>query len=142
MSNSSAKSIKNFQQNIGLLILRLSIGGLMLFHGYHKLIHGVDGLVGMFSSKGFPGGIAYAVFLGELLAPILIIVGYRTKLASLFVVATMLVAMFVVHADDLLKIGDHGEWGVELIGLYLFGAMSIFFLGAGKFAVSSSNRWD
>ena len=142
MSKSSAKSIKNLQQNIGLLILRLSIGGLMLFHGYHKLIHGVDGLVGMFSSKGFPGGIAYAVFLGELLAPILIIVGYRTKLASLFVVATMLVAMFVVHADDLLKIGDHGEWGVELIGLYLFGAMSIFFLGAGKFAVSSSNRWD
>ena len=142
MSKSSAKSIKNFQQNIGLLILRLSIGGLMLFHGYHKLIHGVDGIVGMFSSKGFPGGIAYAVFLGELLAPILIIVGYRTKLASLFVVATMLVAMFVVHADDLLKIGDHGEWGVELIGLYLFGAMSIFFLGAGKFAVSSSNRWD
>jgi len=142
MSKSSAKSIKNFQQNIGLLILRLSIGGLMLFHGYHKLIHGIDGLVGMFSSKGFPGGIAYAVFLGELLAPILIIVGYRTKLASLFVVATMLVAMFVVHADDLLKIGDHGEWGVELIGLYLFGAMSIFFLGAGKFAVSSSNRWD
>jgi len=142
MSKSTAKSLKNLQQNIGLLILRLSIGGLMLFHGYNKLIHGVDGLVGMFSSKGFPGSIAYAVYLGELLAPIFIIVGYRTKLASLFVVATMLVAMFVVHADDLLKLGDHGEWGVELVGLYLFGALSIFFLGGGKFALSSSNRWD
>ena len=142
MSKSTAKSLKNLQQNIGLLILRLSIGGLMLFHGYNKLIHGIDGLVGMFSSKGFPGSIAYAVYLGELLAPIFIIVGYRTKLASLFVVATMLVAMFVVHADDLLKLGDHGEWGVELVGLYLFGALSIFFLGGGKFALSSSNRWD
>lgn len=142
MSKSTSKSIKDFQQNTGLLILRLSIGGLMLFHGYHKLIHGVDGLAGMFSSKGFPGGIAYAVYLGELLAPILIIIGYRTKLASLFVVATMLVAMFVAHADDLLNIGDHGEWALELIGLYLFGALSIFFLGAGKFAVSNSNRWD
>ena len=142
MSKSTAKSLKNLQQNIGLLILRLSIGGLMLFHGYNKLIHGIDGLVDMFSSKGFPGSIAYAVYLGELLAPIFIIVGYRTKLASLFVVATMLVAMFVVHADDLLKLGDHGEWGVELVGLYLFGALSIFFLGGGKFALSSSNRWD
>jgi putative oxidoreductase len=142
MSKSTSKSVKNFQQNIGLLILRLSIGGLMLFHGYHKLIHGIDGLVGMFSSKGFPGSIAYAVYLGELIAPIFIIIGYRTKLASLFIAATMLVAMFVAHADELLKIGDHGEWALELVGLYLFGALSIFFLGAGKLAVSSSNRWD
>ena len=142
MSKSTSKSVKNFQQNIGLLILRLSIGGLMLFHGYHKLIHGIDGLAGMLSSKGFPGSIAYAVYLGELIAPIFIIIGYRTKLASLFIAATMLVAMFVAHADELLKIGDHGEWALELVGLYLFGALSIFFLGAGKLAVSSSNRWD
>ena len=114
MSKSTSKSVKNFQQNIGLLILRLSIGGLMLFHGYHKLIHGIDGLVGMFSSKGFPGSIAYAVYLGELIAPIFIIIGYRTKLASLFVVATMLVAIFVAHADELFKIGDHGEWALRI----------------------------
>lgn len=114
----------------------------MLFHGIDKLLHGVDGLVGLFSEKGFPGSIAYAVYLGELLAPILIIIGYRTKLASLLVMATMLVATFMVHSDDVLKIGDHGEWALELIGLYLFGALSIFFLGAGKFALSSSNKWD
>ncbi len=134
--------MKNFQQNIGLLILRLSIGGLMLFHGIHKLINGVDGLVGMFSNMGLPGFVAYGVYIGEFLAPILIIIGYRTKLASLFVAATMLVATFAAHADDLLKIGDHGEWALELIGLYLFGSLSIFFLGAGKFALSSSNKWD
>jgi len=134
--------MKNFQQNIGLLILRLSIGGLMLFHGIHKLLNGVDGLVGMFSSMGLPGFVAYSVYIGEFLAPILIIIGYRTKLASLFVAATMLVATFTAHAGDLLKIGDHGEWALELIGLYFFGSLSIFFLGAGKFALSSSNKWD
>lgn len=134
--------MKNFQQNTGLLILRLSIGGLMLFHGIHKLINGVDGLVGMFSNMGLPGFIAYGAYLGEFLAPIFIIIGYRTRLASLFVAATMLVAALTAHADDVLKIGDHGEWALELIGLYLFGAFSIFFLGAGKFAVSSSNKWD
>ena len=134
--------MKNFQQNIGLLILRLSIGGLMLFHGIHKLIHGVDDLVEMFSGMGLPGFVAYGVYIGEFLAPILIIIGYRTKLASLFIAATMLVATFTAHADDLLKIGDHGEWALELVGLYLFGSFSIFFLGAGKFTLSSSNKWD
>ena len=134
--------MKNFQQNTGLLILRLSIGALMLFHGIDKLIYGIDGLVSMFSGKGFPGSIAYAVFLGELLAPILIIIGYRTKLASLLVMATMLVATFMVHSDELFKIGDHGEWALETIGLYFFGALSIFLLGAGKYALSSSNKWD
>lgn len=134
--------MKNFQQNTGLLLLRLSIGGLMLFHGIHKLINGVDGLVGMFERMGLPGFIAYGAYLGEFLAPIFIIVGYRAKIASLFVAATMLVAAMTAHADDILKIGDHGEWALELIGLYLFGAFSIFFLGAGKFAVSSSNKWD
>jgi len=134
--------MKNFQQNIGLLILRLSIGGLMLFHGIHKLTHGVDGLVGMFNSMGLPGFIAYGTYIGEFLAPILIIIGYRTKLTSLFIAATMLVATFTAHADELLKIGDQGEWALELVGLYLFGSLSIFFLGAGKFALSSSNKWD
>lgn len=114
----------------------------MLFHGIHKLINGVDGLVGMFERMGLPGFIAYGAYLGEFLAPIFIIVGYRAKIASLFVAATMLVAAMTAHADDILKIGDHGEWALELIGLYLFGAFSIFFLGAGKFAVSSSNKWD
>lgn len=134
--------MKNFQQNTGLLLLRLSIGGLMLFHGIHKLINGVDGLVGMFNSMGLPGFVAYGAYLGEFLAPIFIIIGYRTRIASLFVAVTMLVAALTAHADDILKIGDHGEWALELIGLYLFGAFSIFFLGAGKFAVSSSNKWD
>lgn len=114
----------------------------MLFHGIEKLLHGIDGIVDLFSEKGFPGSIAYAVYLGELLAPILIIIGYRTKLASILVMATMLVAVIMVHSDELYKIGDHGEWALEINGLYFFGALSIFFLGAGKFALSSSNKWD
>ena len=96
----------------------------------------------MFSSTGLPGFVAYSVYIGEFLAPILIIIGYRTKLASLFVASTMLFATFIAHAGDLLKIDDHGEWTLELIGLYLFGSLSIFFLGAGEYPLSSSNKWD
>lgn len=134
--------MKKFQQNFGLLVLRIGIGGLMLFHGISKLSNGIDGLVAMFDRQGLPGIIAYLVYLGEVVAPVLVLIGYRTKLASLAIAITMVVAMIIAHADEILKLGDHGEWALEVLGLYLLGAIALFFLGAGKFAVSSSNKWD
>ena len=134
--------MKKFQQNFGLLVLRIGIGGLMLFHGISKLSNGIDGLVAMFDRQGLPGIIAYLVYLGEVVAPVLVLIGYRTKLASVAIAITMVVAMIIAHADEILKLGDHGEWALEVLGLYLLGAIALLFLGAGKFAVSSSNKWD
>ncbi len=48
----------------GKLLLRLAVGGLMLFHGIHKLIDGVDGISGMLAAQGLPGFIAYGVLVG------------------------------------------------------------------------------
>ena len=134
--------MKNVQQNIGLLILRLSIGGLMLFHGYHKLISGIDSIVRMISEIGLPGSLAYTVFIGELIAPLFMIVGYRTRIASLFIAITMVVAIFLGHPNEFFKLGDHGSWALEINGLYLFGSLSILLLGGGKLALSSSSKWD
>jgi len=134
--------MKNAKQNIGLLILRLTIGGLMLFHGYDKLIHGIDGIVNLVNATGLPEFLAYTVYLGELIAPLFLIAGYRTRLASLFIVATMVVAILLAHSNDIFKLGEFGNWALELNGLYLFGSLSIFFLGGGKIALSSSNKWD
>lgn len=134
--------MKNTQQNIGLLILRLTIGGLMLFHGYDKLTHGIDGIISLLIKNGLPGFTAYTVFLGELIAPILLILGYRTRLASLFIALTMVAAILLAHSDDIFKLGDHGNWALELNGLYLFGSLAILFLGGGTIGLSSSNKWD
>lgn len=114
----------------------------MLFHGFSKLSNGVDGLVNLFEKNSLPGFVAYAVYLGEVLAPLLIIIGFRTKLASLAVVVTMFVAMFIAHDNEIFTLGSHGEWALEVIGLYIAGALALFFLGGGKFAVSSKNKWD
>ena len=46
-------------EDLGRLLLRLAVGGLMLFHGVHKLIGGIDGIAGMLAAKGLPGFIAY-----------------------------------------------------------------------------------
>ena len=51
--------------DLGKLLLRLAVGGLMLFHGLHKLFGGVGFISGMLVEKGLPGFIAYGVFVGE-----------------------------------------------------------------------------
>ncbi len=130
------------KNDIGLLILRLTIGLLMLPHGLSKLFGSLDGIKGMLEASGFPGFIAYGVILGEVVAPLLVVVGFRTRLASLVLAFNMVVAVMMAHAADLFKLVPMGGWALELQGLFFFGALAIFFTGAGKYALSSANKWD
>ena len=128
--------------DFGLLILRLSIGILMLLHGVAKLTGGVDFIKGLLTNMGLPAFIAYGVIVGEVIAPIAIIIGFRTRLASIIFAFNCLVAALMVHSHEIFSLGKHGEWAVELLGLYFFGAIALIFSGAGKYALSSSKAWD
>ena len=128
--------------DIGLLILRLALGVLMLFHGIAKVIHGLSGIEGLLESKGLPEFLSYAVYIGEIMVPLLIIVGYRTRLASVVYVVNVLFAMLLAHANVIFSLSKTGGWAVELIGLYLFGSFALFFTGAGKYAISTNHKWD
>lgn len=114
----------------------------MLLRGYDYLIHGVASIASLFKKTGIPEIMAYSVYLGELIAPLLLIIGYRTRLASLFIAATMIVAILLAHPNEIFKLGDYGSWALEINGLYLFGSLSILLLGGGKLALSSSSKWD
>lgn len=128
--------------DVGLLILRVSIGVMMLLHGIAKISHGVDGIAGMMEGFGLPGWIAFGVYLGEVLAPLLMIVGFRTRLASAVFVVNMLVILLIAHGGQLLSLSPMGGWVLELQGLYFFGSLVLFFTGAGKYALSNRNSWD
>ena len=121
--------------NIGKLLLRFTVGGLMLFHGFSKIMNGPGGLGALIATRGIPSFLVWAVYLGEFVGPLLIIVGYRTRIGALLIVADMLVAVYVAHMEDIwhLKQGS-GAWGVELPAFYLFTALVIFTIGPGKFA--------
>ncbi|MCM8570336.1 DoxX family protein [Gramella jeungdoensis] len=127
--------------NVGLLILRISLGVLMLFHGIAKLITGVAGIAGMIDDYG-PTFLAYGVYIGEIIAPIFLILGFRTRLAGLVYVATMLVAVLIAHLGDITSLSKAGGWAIELPALYFFGGLALFFTGGGKLAVSRKNKWD
>ncbi|NGM62347.1 DoxX family protein [Sphingobacterium sp. SGG-5] len=128
--------------NIGLLIFRLNFGVWMLFHGVYKLINGIGGIKGMLADIGLPHFLAYGVHMGETLAPILMILGYRTKLASLVYTLVMIVAFGMAHFDNFFELGKSGAWAHETIALFLFGGLGLTFTGAGKYALSSIHKWD
>lgn len=127
--------------DLGLLILRITVAGLMLFHGIAKLGH-LDGIKGMLSTNGLPEFMAYGAYITEIIAPLIIIVGYRTRLASLVFFLGMLFIIFLAHANDIFAISDKGALQNELIYFYTFGSVALFFTGAGKYAISSKNIWD
>ncbi|WP_146898435.1 DoxX family protein [Adhaeribacter aerolatus] len=126
----------------GRLILRLAVGGLLLLHGISKLINGIGWLVGMLDGKGLPGVLAYGVYVGEVIAPILLLIGFRTRIAAIIIVINMLVAIFTAHAAEITTMGQSGGWAIELPMMFLLGALALFFLGGGRYAASTRDRWD
>ena len=137
----SKHTIMTRNNDTGLLLLRLTIGILLLFHGIAKLTNGVSGLQETFAENGLPTFFAYGVYLGEVIAPLMIIFGFRTRIAAMLLSFTMLVAIVLAHGDDLFSLGKSGGWAIELPVLFLMGGVVLFFTGAGKYAVSRK-KWD
>ena len=110
--------IKNdFLRNndLGLLLLRLSVGGLMLFHGIHKLVYGVGFIGGMLAQLGLPSFIAYFSLAAELVAAIMIVAGLWTRLAAVIMAGNMVVAILMAHLGTFFTVDPvTGGWAVEL----------------------------
>ena len=123
----------------GKLILRLALGIMILLHGIAKLITGVTGVGGMLASHGLHSALAYLVYVGEIVAPVLLIIGFYTRPAAWIVVINMVVAIWLVHMKDLTALGKNGGWALELQGMFLFAAVAVAFLGAGRFSVGGSS---
>lgn len=123
--------------DLGKLIIRLTLGGLMLFHGISKLLNGIGFIEGQLVSHGIPAFFAYGVYIGELIAPPMVILGYQTRIGALIIVFNMLVAIALVHSHQLLTLGGNGGWALELQGFFLFTALALIFLGPGKYKLKN-----
>lgn len=123
--------------DIGKLIVRLTLGGLLLFHGIAKLIHGIGFIEGQLTSHGIPAFFAYGVYIGEVIAPLMVILGYQTRIGAVIIVFNMLVAIALVHSHELLALSGSGGWALELQGFFLFTALALIFLGPGKYKLKS-----
>lgn len=128
-------------EDFGKLLLRLAVGGLMLFHGVHKFFAGIDGISGMLIAKGFPGFIAYGVLIGEVVAPVLIILGILTRPSALVIALTMVVAWLMVGMGKTGMLDKTGAWAIESLVYFFVAALAVAFLGAGRYAVAGNSAW-
>ena len=83
--------------NFGLLFIRLGLGVCLLMHGIFKLTHGIDGVKSMLVARGIPDLVAYGAYVGEVLAPAMIIIGVFCRIGALLVIANVLMIIYVLH---------------------------------------------
>lgn len=121
--------------DLGKLIVRLCVGGLMLFHGVNKITNGISGIEGFMESQGLPTFFAYGAYIGEVLAPLLIIVGYQVRIAAALEAFTMLVAIYVATGFEIFALDKHGGWVIELHLLYMLPCIALIFMGGGRYGV-------
>lgn len=131
-------SVTVLAADAGKLLLRLTVGVLILLHGLAKVMAGPAFVVGLVEKAGMPGSFGYAVYLGEVIAPLLMILGLWTRIAALIVAINMAVAVLLVHMGELFTLGQGGGWTLELQGMLFFTAIAIALIGTGRYAVRPS----
>ena len=122
---------------LGKLLLRLTLGILILFHGITKILDpgSLEFIEGQLATLGLTPYIAYGVFLGEVIAPLLIIFGIFTRFGGFLIAGNIVCALVLVHRNEFLSLGETGGWVLELQGFFLLCGLTILLMGSGRFAI-------
>ena len=124
-------------QDLGRLLLRVTLGALVLLHGIAKLRGGMAGIEGMVVAQGLPGFLAYGVLVGEVLAPLMLLLGFHARLGAALVAVNMLFAIVLAHLAQLGQLNGEGGWALELQGMFLGTAIAIALLGPGRYGINN-----
>jgi putative oxidoreductase len=131
------------RNDLAKLLLRVVLGVLILLHGIAKLKGGPGFVLGTVEKAGLPSVVAYGVYIGEVLAPLLLIAGLWTRIAAAIVAVNMLFAVYLVHVPQLGQLSDTGGWALELQGMFFTAALALVLMGAGRYSVGgASGRWN
>lgn len=116
--------------DIGLLVLRIGMSALLLTHGFPKLMSFIEGKMELVGDPIGVGGFVSSllVLLGEVVAPVLVLIGLKARPSALVAAATMGVAAFIAHSGDPIA-------QKEKALLFLAGFLAIALMGAGKFSM-------
>jgi putative oxidoreductase len=131
------------QEDIGKLVGRLSVGGLLLLHGIHELLTGIAPIKAMVVAHHLPDLVAYGVYMGEIVGPVLVILGLFSRLGGLLIVINMIVAIALAGMAGIAHLNPAtGGYALELETFYLLGGLSVALLGAGKIGLNVGGNWN
>jgi putative oxidoreductase len=139
--NELINAFQNQKVDIGILLVRCTVGGLMLFHGISKLFQGTAGVAQALESVGLPVFLSFGVLIAEVAAPIMLIMGFKVRIAAMLIAFDMFMAILIVHSKEFFKLSESGGWMLELNAFYFFGAIAILFMGAGRLSVTKGRGY-
>lgn len=124
-------------EDLGRLLLRLGLGGMLLLHGVDKILHpaGIQFIARHVQDAGLPQFLTQGVYIGEIVAPLMLIFGIFSRIGGLLVAINMGFALFLVHRSQLLQLTEQGGWQLELQGMLLLCGLVIALIGGGRFAL-------
>ncbi|GAB1719334.1 MAG: DoxX [Nitrosospira sp.] len=125
-----------FIDSLGKLVLRIAVGVMILMHGIYKIQHpeSLDFISNMLADIDLPPAVAYGVYMGEVVGPLMMILGIFSRMGGLIVVVNMIFAIVLAHQPQLFDLTSNGGWAIELQGLFLLGSLAVALLGSGRFA--------
>ena len=123
-------------EDLGKLVLRLTLGILMLLHGVAKLRGGVGFLEPMLQGVGLPPWVAFGAYIGEVVGPIMVILGLFSRTGAALIFVNMIFAVALVHRPELFTIGKQGGYALELQAMFMFTALALMLMSPGRIAVT------
>lgn len=121
----------------GLLVLRVTLGALMIAHGLQKLITwGLPGTQASFAEMGIPAAdiAAVVVIVIEVLGGALLVIGLGTRVVGVLMAINMLVALFLVHAQA----GPFAaDGGYELVLTFAAVGVALALTGPGRYSLDA-----
>lgn len=126
----------------GLFLLRVMFGVLILFHGWYKVVYGIDIPMARMASHGLPSFLMYFAYVSEVVAPILIILGLLSRLSALTLFLTMTVVVYIEVRSGV-SLTPQGAISIETQLIYWFVSAALFFTGPGRYKVpgGSNSNW-
>ena len=116
----------------GKFILRVVLGVIVLLHGIGKLQGGIAPIAGMVTANGLPAWVAYGVYAGEVIGPLLLIAGFYARVGAALIAINLLFALFLAHRAEVFALSAQGAWAIETQALMLFAAIALVMMGPGK----------
>ena len=135
-------------RDFSLFVLRLLLGYTLIFQGYNKLNKDafftfkedfIDKFLEKILEHGLPLELIYSIYLTEIIAPALLIIGLLTRLSSALIMVNILLLINLFHSNELLSINKYGYWAIETQAYILVCAFILIVFGSGHFALKSNS---
>jgi putative oxidoreductase len=124
-------------ESTGKLILRVTLGILILLHGISKIRTGIDPIGGMLEASGLPAFMKYGVYLGEVIGPLLLIGGYYARIGAWLIAVNMLFAIGLAHWEEVFALNPQsGALALEKQYMFMFSAIALALMSPGRWAIN------